>query len=410
MNDLRPRPAPARRGYPAGFYLALVANFFFFASFQWSYVTLPGFIQLLGGDAAHIGLAFGLSTLSAVVVRPAIAPLIDRWGRRLALAVGAALFALEPVLYTLTSTVWPFLAVRLMRGLGLAAFTTAYTALVADLAPEERRGEAIGLSGITNNLGMLFMPALGSAVLAWSDYTVHFWAAGGIAVLSLLFVLPLRKPAQTPREGPRSGQDDTPGARSESSFWQVARQKPVWLASLGGTGLAVAYGAALSFMPPLADERRLAAAGAYFTAFALAMMAAQAGAGWLSDRVGRRAVALPGMAAAALAVLGLALAHSDLALLASGAGLGLSWGLVRAGLDTEVVDAVSTEARASALGVLYTCFDAGIGLGSFGLGLAAGAWGYGAAFYAAALWAAITLAAYLLLGRRERISGETQPA
>jgi MFS family permease len=380
--------ASGRWGYPTSFYLILAANLFFFASFQWSYVTLPGFIQRLGGDATHIGLAFGLSTLSAVVVRPAIAPLIDRWGRRVALAVGAGLFALEPILYTLTTSVWPFLAVRLMRGLGIAAFTTAYTALVADLAPEGRRGEAIGLSGVTNNLGMLFMPALGAAVLAWTDYTVHFWAAAGIAALSLLLVLPVTEPEQVPGVGMQPG----PG------FWAVARRKPVWLASLGGTGLAVAYGAALSFMPPLAEERGLGAAGAYFAAFALAMMAAQAGAGWLSDRVGRRAVAWPGMAAAGLAALGLGLAHSDPALLASGAGLGLSWGLVRAGLDTAVVDAVSGEVRASALGVLYTCFDAGIGLGSFGLGLAAASWGYGAAFYVAATWAAIALVGYLLLG------------
>ena len=394
MSEPLPRQASRLAGYPASFYLALLANLFFFGSFQWSYVTLPGFIQSLGGDATHIGLAFGLSTLSAVLVRPAVAPFIDRWGRRVALAVGAALFALEPVLYTLTSTVWPFLAVRLLRGLALAAFTTAYTALAADLAPEGRRGEAIGLSGVTNNLGMLFMPALGAAVLAWSNYDVHFWTSAAVAVLSLLCVLPLREPARAPAAALRVSKV----ARSEPGFWQVARRKPVWLASLGGTGLAVAYGAALSFMAPLAEARGLAAAGGYFTAFALAMMAAQAAAGWLSDRVGRRAVALPGLAAAVLAGLGLGLAHSDLALLASGAGLGLSWGLVRAGLDTAVVDAVPNAARASALGVLYTCFDAGVGLGSFGLGLAAESWGYGAAFYAAAAWATLAFAAYLLLG------------
>jgi MFS family permease len=394
MSEPSPRPASRWGGYPAGFYLALAANFFFFASFQWSYVTLPGFIQLLGGDATHIGLAFGLSTLSAVAVRPVIAPLIDRWGRRVALGVGAGLFALEPILYTLTTSVWPFLAVRLMRGLAIAAFTTAYTALVADLAPEGRRGEAIGLSGITNNLGMLFMPALGAAVLAWGDYTIHFLAAAGIAALSLVLVLPVHEPQRERRETMQGG----PGFRS------AAHYKPVWLASFGGTGLAVAYGAALSFMPPLAEERSLAAAGAYFSAFALAMMAAQAGAGWLSDRVGRRAVAWPGMAIAALAALGLGLAHSDPALLASGAGLGLSWGLVRAGLDTAVVDAVGGETRASALGVLYTCFDAGIGLGSFGLGLAAALWGYGAAFYVAAIWAAVALAGYLLWSRSDKSS------
>jgi MFS family permease len=176
--------------------------------------------------------------------------------------------------------------------------------------------------------------------------------------------------------------------------------RAIWVAAWGSTGLAVAYGAVLSFLAPLAEQRELEAAGGYFTAFALAMMLAQVSAGWLSDRIGRRAVAVPGMAAAALATAGLALVHSNGALLAAGVGLGLSWGLVRAGLDTAVVDAVPAEARGAALALLYTCSDVGVGVGSFGLGVVARAQGYAAAFYAAAVWATIALAGYLAWSQR----------
>jgi MFS family permease len=152
-------------------------------------------------------------------------------------------------------------------------------------------------------------------------------------------------------------------------------------------------------MPPLASERALAAAGTYFTAFAVAMMAAQAIAGSLSDRLGRRAVAIPGLIVSIIAAAGVALAQTDAALLAAGAGLGLSWGLVRAGLDTAVMDAVAARARGTALGVLYTCFDAAIGIGSFGLGIVAQAQSYAAAFYVAAVWAFVALVGYAMLGR-----------
>jgi MFS family permease len=380
---------PSSERYPLSFYLAIAANFFFFASFQWTYVTLPGYIQQLGGNAAQIGLAIGVSTLSAVVLRPGVGRLVDRWGRKTALVLGAALFTLEPILYTLTRSVWPFLGVRLLRGLGIAAFTTAYTALIADLAPPARRGEAVGLSGVTNNLGMLFAPALGALVLARWGYTIHFLASAAIGAGSLAAILFVTEPR---RHEQASG--------NGSGFWTVARQRPVWVASLAATGLAVAYGAILSFLPPFAAEQGLAAAGGYFAAFAVAMMATQASAGWLSDRVGRRAVAIPGLVAAALAAAGLTMARTDGALLVAGAGLGLSWGLVRAGLDTSVVDAVPAEERGTALGVLYTCFDAGIGIGSFGLGLVAQAQNYAAAFYLAAIWAIAALAGYLLWGRR----------
>jgi MFS family permease len=132
------------------------------------------------------------------------------------------------------------------------------------------------------------------------------------------------------------------------------------------------------------------------------MMLAQASAGWLSDRIGRRAVAAPGLAVTALATAGLALVHSNAALLAAGAGLGLGWGLVRVGLDTAVVDTVPAESRGTALGFLYTCFDAGIGIGSFGLGIAAQQYGYAATFGLAAAWAVGALAGYLGLSPRRR--------
>jgi MFS family permease len=203
------------------------------------------------------------------------------------------------------------------------------------------------------------------------------------------------------RDGPALGNQASLLPAGSAGTGTVARMREVWPVALGATGLAVAYGAALSFLAPFAGERGLKAAGGYFGAFALAMMAAQATAGWLSDRIGRRAVAVPGMVIAVLAMAGLAMARTDAALLAAGVGLGLSWGLVRAGTDSAVVDSVPPESRGTALGFLYTCFDFGIGAGSFGLGVVAQTQGYAAAFYAAAIWAALALAGFLAWGRRK---------
>lgn len=315
---------------------------------------------------------------------------MDHWGRKPVLLLGAVMFTLSPALYALLAGLWPFQVVRVFHGLGIAAFTTAYTTLVADLAPPARRGEAIGLSGVTNNLGMLFAPALGVYVVSRWGYAAHFWASAAITALSVLLLLPVIEPKRGPVAPAAS-----PNLRA------VARMRPVWVASFGITGLAVAYGAVLGFLAPFADEYSLTAAGGYFSFFAVAMILAQVSAGWLSDRVGRRAVAAPGMIAAALAMAALALARTDAALLTAGAAYGLSWGLARAGIDTAVVDAVSPEARGTAVSLLYTCFDLGVGVGSFGLGVIAQAQGYATVFYAAAAWATLSLAGYLIWGRRK---------
>jgi len=375
--------------YPPSFYLAITANLFFFAGFQWTYATLPAYIQDIGGDAAAIGLAFGLFSLGAVAARPGVGRLVDRWGCKPVLLGGAVIFALSPVLYALSPSLWAFQVVRVFHGVGMAAFTTAYTALIANLASPERRGEAIGLSGATNNLGLLFAPALGSYSASQCGYGAHLFLAAGISAVSIPLLLAVAEPGGKAITRTR-GMD----------LRAVARMRPVWVASFGITGLAVAYGSILSFLAPFAAERSLAAVGGFFSTLAVAVMLVQASAGWLSDRIGRRTVAVPGMLAAMLTMAGLSLAHSDAALLVAGAAFGLSWGLTRAGTDSAVVDAVPIEARGTALGILYTSFDIGVGSGALGLGIVAAAQGYAAAFYAAAAWAATALAGYLVWGRR----------
>ncbi len=377
--------------YPLDFYLALAANLFFFTSFQWTFATLPAHLQEIGGGAAAIGLAFGLFSLSAVLSRPIVGWLVDHWGRKPVLLLGASFAALALALYAPTRSLWLFQAERVLHGLGMAAFTTAYTTLIGDLAPPARRGEAIGLSGVTNNLGMIVAPALGLTVAAAWGYAVHFWLSASIAVLSPLLLLLITEPAR----GSDAGHAEQP-----DNLWAVARLRPVWVSSLGITALAVSLGAVLSFLAPFVAERDLTASGAYFSVMALTMILTQSGAGWLSDRVGRRAVAVPGLAIAALSMAGLAMVRSDAALVAAGAVFGLAWGLSRAGIDTSVVEAVPAQARGMAVGVLYTCFDTGVGVASFGLGIVAQSRGYAAAFYAAAAWAVLALTGYALWGRK----------
>lgn len=382
---------PPKERYRPSFYLAILANLFFFTGFQWTFVTLPGYVLAIGGDAAAIGLAFGLFSLSAVLARPGVGWLVDRWGRKPVMLLGALIFALAPILYVYTPQIGPFLIVRVFHGLGIAAFTTAYTALVADLALGGRQGEAIGLSGITNNLGMLFAPALGLTVVNTWGYPAHFWLAAALSAVSLLLMGFVQEPAR-----PETGQEDSPRSLD------VIRLRPVWVAAFGITGLAVAYGAVLGFLSPLADERSLVAAGGFYSAFAASMMVAQALAGALSDRIGRRAVVAPGMILVIVAMAGLAAARSEGVLVIAGALFGLSWGFTRAGIDTTVVESVLPQTRGVALGLLYTCFDIGVGAGSYGLGVLAVSHEYGAVFWGAAGWALLALVGYALWGRRQR--------
>jgi MFS family permease len=53
------------------------------------------------------------------------------------------------------------LAVTLLRGVGFGIITVGFAALIVELAPPERRGEALGLFGVAMTLPTIFSNPLG---------------------------------------------------------------------------------------------------------------------------------------------------------------------------------------------------------------------------------------------------------
>ena len=107
--------------YPASYWLVITSNLFLAAGFQLTFATLPGYIQFIGGDAAQLGLAFALLSLTALAARPGVGWLVDRWGRKPVLLTSALIFTLSPLLYAWSSSLLPFMAVRVLHGVGIAA-------------------------------------------------------------------------------------------------------------------------------------------------------------------------------------------------------------------------------------------------------------------------------------------------
>ena len=73
--------------------LMTVGALFLVTAFYMLYPTLPLFITQMGGTEAHVGLAMGVFMLSAVLCRPIVGGLLDRFGRRPFIIWGLLFFA-----------------------------------------------------------------------------------------------------------------------------------------------------------------------------------------------------------------------------------------------------------------------------------------------------------------------------
>lgn len=89
-----------------------------------------------------------------------------------------------------------FFILRLVQGIGYSAFYIANLILVSDMVPTSRRGEVIGLFGISGLITIALAPALGEHLIQAAGFPALFQAAAvaGVAVLlaSLLCPVPRR--------------------------------------------------------------------------------------------------------------------------------------------------------------------------------------------------------------------------
>jgi MFS family permease len=123
------------------------------------------------GSAAAAGLAFGAFAVTALVLRPVAGRIGDTRGRRPLLVGGALAGVPLMVLMASATDMLPIVLLRLAAGGAEAAFFVASFAVLVDLAPESRRGEALSYNSLGLYLGLALGPPLGEAL----------FTAGGLA-------------------------------------------------------------------------------------------------------------------------------------------------------------------------------------------------------------------------------------
>src|SRR5206468_3508798 len=91
----------------------------------------------------------------------------------------------------------PFLlgVLRLAQTVGYVAFTTAGTALVIQLTPEERRGRQMAIFGAAANTAITLSPAITSLLLQYAPLEFGFFAAGVLALIAGVLASCVRPPA-----------------------------------------------------------------------------------------------------------------------------------------------------------------------------------------------------------------------
>jgi MFS family permease len=347
------KPAPL---LSRSFLYICLATTCFYLSFYLILPVMPLYVASLGGTSTQIGLIIGYFAAMAMLMRPPAGWLIDTRGHRPILLAGMAVFLVASAGYVATRSVNAILALRVFHGIGMGLFPTAATVVVAELAPLQRRGEAMGWFGVANSAGLLVGPAVGPWIAARLGFPALFLLAAGVAAAGMACLLPL---PGTGGAGPRGTRAPRPG-----DFFSRAAVLP----SLILLFLYIPYGAVVAFIPLIATARGLGNPGLFYTVYAVAMLLVRAKAGEVSDARGRAAVIVPGSVVAAAAMVVLGGTSGSGSVLVAAALLGAGVGAVLPAVMALTTDRAGPEARGKAMGTFYTAWEAGIALGAVASG------------------------------------------
>jgi multidrug resistance protein len=177
--------------------------------------ALVGFLSMLGfaGFEATFSIwgekQFGFTEGSASIVfvfvgvtlvavqGGLIGPLTQRLGSRKLLRIGLSLVAVGLLLLGVTTT-WPMLFVALfLLSLGQGMSGPSGSALVAELAPVERRGEAIGYQQSTAAFGRVAGPVMAGALFDHVGINSQFLVSGILIVVAVGSVWSITRTAIT---------------------------------------------------------------------------------------------------------------------------------------------------------------------------------------------------------------------
>lgn len=398
----RPQPPPGQVGreplLTKNFVLACLITLASFSSFYFLLATLPVYVvREVGGSEAQVGLIIGVFSGASVLLRPLIGWAADDWGRRAFIVAGNAVMALSGGLYSLTRTVPLLLGLRVFHGVGWAAFGTATNALVADVVPRGRRGEAMGYYGMFSNLAMAVGPALGIALMTSFSFNVLFAASASLGLVALSLSLFVSDPV-------RPARPEGPGAAAAQRSGEGVIERSALFPGLVLALTAVTYGSIVSFLPLYAFSMKITDnPGVFFTVYAVVLIVARGFTGQAADRYGRGAVIAPGLLLVAVALWVLAVADSLALLLLVAVLYGLAFAAVQPAIMAMVVDRAAPHRRGAAMGTFSAAMDLGIGGGSIMWGVVAQTAGYHAMYVASGSVALLALAVFLV-GMRGRLT------
>jgi DHA1 family bicyclomycin/chloramphenicol resistance-like MFS transporter len=247
-------------------------------SMETSLVTSEAAVKLT--ISAYLG-AFALAQL-------VIGPLSDRFGRRLPVLVGMALFTVASFVCAIAPTVEVLIGARVVQAIGACTGIVLTRAIIRDTLGGASATRALAFMGMALGAGPALGPLIGGQIESWFDWRFSFFATAAMGSLVVAAALPTLKETLPPEERRMTG------LRTLFVTYLRLLRMPVYMGYSLGTGvLSATFQAFLAGAPFLLISLKGVPPellGFYTLPVPVAFIITNGLAGWMSRRFRRHTV------------------------------------------------------------------------------------------------------------------------
>ena len=344
------------------------AGLLFWASLSSLLPTLPLYIEDIGATKQQIGVIMGSFAIGLLLFRPFLGQLADKRGRKIVLIIGILSAAIAPIGYNFVQSIPLLITIRAFHGISIAAFSTAFLALVADIAPVENRGELIGYMSLVNPVGLAIGPAFGGYLMEAYGYTPLFIFSTALGCLGLLCTVPIINPEV-------DAQDQV--VNKDIPFWQKLISPRVRIPAIIMLIIGFTLGTLHTFVPLFIKSTGADLnPGLFYTAVAIASFCSRLFSGKASDRFGRGLFITLALVCYTLAMILLWTANRSEDFLLAATVEGIGGGTIIPMMAAMITDRAYAHERGRIFSLCMIGFDIGVALAGPVFGIVAQEIGY----------------------------------
>jgi MFS family permease len=337
------------RIFTVHFSLVVLSGLCYFTALAMLTPVLPDYVEKsLGGSSIAVGIAVGAFAVGAILLRPFAGRIGDTMGRRVLIVGGALIVALSTACYGLVHELWFLVAVRVVTGFGEAGFFVGAATMITDLAPSDRRGEAVSYWSVAVYGGLSFGPVLGSVLHGKGHYGSAWIVSAVLAFMAAIIGLFTVEVERT-----------MPARRHEHLLHRSALG-PGTVLFLGLIPLA----GFTAFVPLYVDDLNVNA-GVIFALYGVLILGVRIFAARLPDKLGGRNTGTLALVVVAAGIGMIAVWPTVVGLVLGTIVFAAGMSLMYPALLLLALDGVSEAERASVVGTFSSFFDLSQGLGAF---------------------------------------------